>query len=715
MLSSMSMTTTQAVQTGFARLEGTFTNPRIVVHVNPAIPYPADRSMSMLDWVKSHGRSVWDANQRAWTIFGVSSHTPSQALAQAGIDLLWDERPEQFANLDSVDELATPIGKLAENGRTVLVRHRLVGYELCQQLLGDGAVWDRERGLFLHYVGDVITPDGTPLPGVHWPADAIEEATRLHHAYPVRPELIPAAATLGAALDTTGIRDDALSAIGELPGGARELFSYQEAGAYAVTAGRVCLFDEPGVGKTAQAATSARMLKSERTLIVCPPLLTTNWAREAALAGLVADVENATVIRSGRKEPNLPREGTVIVPDSLLASRPALQRKIIDWGVEVMIVDEAHRLKTIGSKRSEAVLDVGAHVEHPPIALTGTPILGSPHELVPLLELTRMLCPVFGGRSMFLRDFCRKDRFGGWHARKSALPRLHKLLRDYVWVRRRKRDVLPQLPQKVRGQLPVDVPMKAYRDAHKDVIQKIHAWISWWADRHDGQKPTTADMEQFAVESSFELVSQLRHAAGLAKITAAAEVITDHVESTGYDMENGVRVWRRPLIVWTHHIEVAAALTQTLPDGQVAAIVGGTTDNERDSIVDAFQQGRIPVLIAAITKAGVGLTLTRSSDALFVETSWVPAEIIQAEDRQHRIGATHPVLYTTLVARNTLDEPIQRVLNKKTTVLEKAIGNTDDSVAVLEDTDAATLTDIAMTVIDEALASWKPGKGTTNG
>lgn len=669
----------------------------------------------MLDWVKSHGRSVWDANQRAWTIFGVSSHTPSQALSQAGIDLLWDERPEHFRSLQSIDELATPIGKLAKDGRTVLVRHRLAGFELCHQLLGDGAVWDRERGLFLHFVGDVVTPDGTPLPGVHWPADAIEEATRLHHSYPVPPELVPAAAVLGSALDTAGVQRDALTIIGTLPGDARALFPYQEAGAYAVTAGRVCLFDEPGVGKTVQALTAARMLKSKRTLVVCPPLLTTNWAREAALAGLVPTVDDAIVIRAGRKEPDLPEQGTVIVPDSLLASRPALQRKIIDWGIDAMIVDEAHRLKTVGSKRSEAVLHVGTHAVHPPIALTGTPILGSPHELVPLLELTRMLCPVFGGRSMFLRDFCRQDRFGGWHARKSALPRLHKLLRDYVWVRRRKRDVLPQLPEKVRGQILVDVPMKTYRDAHKDVLQKVHAWISWWAERHDGQKPSVEDLEQFAVESSFELVSQLRHAAGVAKIDAAAEIIADHVDSTGHEIVEGVRVWRRPLIVWTHHIEVAAALIGALPDGQGAAIVGGTSDKERDSIVDAFQQGTIPVLIAAITKAGVGLTLTRSSDTLFVETSWVPAEIIQAEDRQHRIGATHPVLYTTLIARNTLDEPIQRVLNKKTTVLEKAIGNTDDSVAVLEDTDAATLTDIAMTVIDEALASWKPGKGTTNG
>lgn len=214
MRSGMSMTVATTAQTGFARVEGTFTNPRLVVHVSPAIPHPADRSMSMLDWVKSHGRSVWDANQRAWTIFGVSSHTPSQALSEAGIDLLWDERPEHFRSLESVDDLATPIGKLAKDGRTVLVRHRLAGFELCHQLLGDGAVWDRERGLFLHFVGDVVTPGGTPLPGVHWPADAIEEATRLHHSYPVPPELVPAAAVLGSALDTTGVQQDALTIIG---------------------------------------------------------------------------------------------------------------------------------------------------------------------------------------------------------------------------------------------------------------------------------------------------------------------------------------------------------------------------------------------------------------------------------------------------------------------------------------------------------------------
>lgn len=71
----------------------------------------------------------------------------------------------------------------------------------------------------------------------------------------------------------------------------------------------------------------------------------------------------------------------------------------------------------------------------------------------------------------------------------------------------------------------------------------------------------------------------------------------------------------------------------------------------------------------------------------------------------HRIGQDNPSLYTTLIASGTLDEPIQRILNRKTRVLERAIGDTDDSVAVLDDVDAAPLTEIVKLLVEEAVSS----------
>jgi SNF2 family DNA or RNA helicase len=250
----------------------------------------------------------------------------------------------------------------------------------------------------------------------------------------------------------------------------------------------------------------------------------------------------------------------------------------------------------------------------------------------------------------------------------------------------------------------IDVPLAEYRKAHKEVISKVQSWVTWFEEQYN-RTPDISDRENYALTSGFELVSQLRRAAGLAKLHALGEVITEHFEATGYvDTPDG-RVYHRPLIVWGHHLDVLHPIADLIAEklGSVAMIVGSTTDNERDQIVDLFQEGRIPVLVAGITKAGVGLTLTRSSDAYFVELSWVPAEVQQAEDRFHRIGAVNPALYTSMIALGTLDEAIQKVLIRKTKVLEAALGNTDDSVAVMADSDAAGLQEIVLTVIDEAI------------
>ena len=696
--------------TGFAKLGGTFREPYLEVSIHPRVMHPTMPRTTMLDWVKGLGTGRWDASTQTWLLRGLGSLTPSEVLGASGLAFDWDSRPAEFSSAGRIDELAVPIAKLHSNGRTVMVRPRLAGYPLTKELLGSGAVWDSDRRIFTTYVADVIV-HGQIRGGVHWPQDAIDRAFEVRGVTPVRPELQQLAAQLGNALNVEGIDPTALASIGTIPADGRPPLPYQQAGILAVVAGRRCLFDEPGVGKSAQAVYAARVLGSRRTLIVCPPLLTTNWSREAALAGLVTAPNDCTRFRTGRKEPDLPEAGVVIISDSTLAARPATVERIKAWAPDVMVVDEAHRMMTIGSARSEAVLNVGTAARHAPIALTGTPMFSTPSQMVPILELTRMLAPIFGGRSEFLDVYCRQDRFGDWHAKKGALPRLKATLQAEVWVRRRKRDVLPQLPAKIRRPLIVDVPLADYRAAHKEVIAKVQAWVTWYRE-HYHQDPDIAAREEYAQHSGFELVSQLRRAAGIAKIPVVAELAASHLAETGYvEAADGTRTWNRPLIVWAHHLAVLHPLAEAIATkvgAPLGLIDGATSDDDRDRYVDLMQEGRLPALIAGITMAGVGLTLTRSSDHIFAETMWVPAEQIQCEDRSHRVGAVgESVEYTTVIASDTLDEPIQRVLARKMEVLERGLGQTDDSIVVLDQADAATLTEIIMNVIDEAIRKTK--------
>lgn len=704
------------IGTGFAKLTGTFREPLLELHIHSRLPHPTLKRTTMLEWVKSLGNARWDPHAMVWTSSGLNSAYPSVVLAEAGIELDWEDRPAEFADCGSIDELAWPIAKLSDNGRTVLVRPRLAGYNYAREILGLGAVWDKDRRIFRTPVTDVLVADGQQLivrPGVHWPQDAIDGAIRSHQHVPVPAELADLARRMGEALSLDAFTDDEIaffqSKVGTIPDDGREPFPYQKVGSLAVAAGRTCLFDEPGVGKTAGSLLAARILGARRTVLVVPPLLTTNWRREIGYAALCPD-EHVVTFKPGRKEPELPDAGAVIIADSLLASRPAVLARLIEWQADVMIVDEAHRIKTIGTARGDAVLDLGHSVKHAPMALTGTPMFQSPHEMVTMLELTRMLGPVFGGRHQFLEDFCVQNNFGGFQPRKRALPRLQHTLRDRVWVRRRKRDVLPQLPQKIRQKLMLDVPLKDYRETHKEVIAKIQAWMTWFEEQN-GRAPTNDELNEWVRFSSFTLISQLRQAAGLAKIPLAAELIKNHFEQTGWEEgPDGRRVFARPLLVWVHHKSVALAMYEALPDGigETGMIGGLTTDTERDRLVDEFQAGHIPVLVCSIIKAGVGLTLTASSDAIFAEADWTPANLKQAEDRQHRPGATaESIQYTTLIAVGTLDETIQRVLGKKVETLEAALGDTDDSVAVLDQDDARSLMEIVDEVVAEAVRTRK--------
>ena len=698
---------------GWAVLDGSIREPQLHLHFHFNAMHLVHPRTPLKDWVRTLTSAHWDPSQQAWTVSGMNSLTPTTDLMDAGLSLNWDARPAEFADVETLDELAIPIAKLAMNGRTVLVRPRLAGHDGARKLLGGGAVWDGDRRIFRTPTFDVLTNRDGQLyvrEGIHWPTEAVKLAIKEHTAVPVIPELAHAAAALGSAKSmdelTPDQREMLTKRFGPLPTGGRAPFAYQEAGAYAIAAGRTCLFDEPGVGKTAGALLAARLLNTQRAIMVVPPLLTTNWRREIAMSGLFTD-EQVVTFKPGKKEPALPEAGAVIIADSLLAARPDTLQKLIGWSADVLIVDEAHRSKTIGSKRSEAVLDLAGSIRHAPIALTGTPLFASPNELVNILELTRQLAPVFGGRAQFLEDFCYQDRFGGWRPRKLALSRLRSTLQNDVWVRRRKKDILPQLPPKLRESIPLDVPLKEYRDAHKVVIAKIHGWITWFTEQQ-GRRPTNEELADWSQASTIGLISQLRQAAGLAKVPAALELIEDHLNGTGFDGEGDERTYERPLTVWVHHKPVALSLLEELRKQwpNVGLISGQTSDSERDRQVDAFQDGKIPVLICSITAAGFGLTLTRGSDTIFAETDWTPAMIKQSEDRHHRPGATAEALHIrTLVARGTLDEVIQRVLGRKVEILESAIGDVGDSVAFKDD--SRGLREIIEELVAEAMRTYK--------
>lgn len=690
----------------YAVLTGTRQRPRIEVE------YPAGTSGEIL---AARLRDVMGFEVDAETRRCVAHAPTSMLIAQlrrAGIELDAFEFPETLASLHR--PVVIDLG-----GGRIEVYPRLASRSRVAFDLGDEASFDPTRGAFDAPATAVADWPDHQLPltlrGQNRSAPATAEtggttARQARFDLPRIPRVenpttpVQAAQNLAEAADAAGSERevDLLTArVGDVPDWfGMTPYPYQRIGALCIAAGgRRLLADEPGLGKSVQAILAAVLLGARRWIVVCPPVAQSGWASEITRCHVPEHLDGdarAAVIRPGRKVPDLPETGMVIVTDSLLAAptRHGLLEDLKGWGADVLIYDEGHRAKNWDSRRAKALRELAVTATDR-LVLTGTPIMSNPADLPPILAIAGVLDENFGSRKAFMARYTRSYEIPVGNQQitkivpvKKHLPELGRILREQVWVRRTKEQVLPDLPAKIHSTMIVDVPTTEYRKATREVREKIRAYLRE-RTRELGEAPPEKEVRAWCSEQ-MGCVSQLRRAAGLAKIPAAAEHIAEWVDSTNHD-QGDERVYDRPLIVWGIHQVVMDALDEHLDSlGVPHAVINGSTSlAQRDRIRAAYQDGKIAVILANIVAAGVAITLTRGSDALFVETEWLPDLISQAEDRQHRIGQDRTVMVTTMVAPGTLDHTIQKVLRSNIEVLDQVVGGTGHQVAVTE-TDVAS-------------------------
>jgi len=259
-------------------------------------------------------------------------------------------------------------------------------------------------------------------------------------------------------------------------------------------------------------------------------------------------------------------------------------------------------------------------------------------------------------------------QFGARFRGADAHLRLHWHLRARCFVRRLKADVLPQLPAKTRAIVPVELDNEPeYRLAERDVI----AWLqSQPLDlRELGAKVAAALRAERLVR-----LNALKLLAARGKLHAARGWIHDFCSS-------GER-----LVVFAHHREIQHALLEHFPNA--LHILGEDSPSARDAALRAFQAPDGPenqLIICSMEVAGQGLTLTRSSNVVFLELGWTPAKHDQAEDRCHRIGQQDAVNASYLLAAHTVDETISTLLERKRAVIGAVTdGREEDEEGVLE-------------------------------
>jgi SWI/SNF-related matrix-associated actin-dependent regulator of chromatin subfamily A-like protein 1 len=435
----------------------------------------------------------------------------------------------------------------------------------------------------------------------------------------------------------------------DVPGLGGELKPFQRAGvAYLLEQRRAFLADEQGLGKTIEALATLEADDAYPAIVVCPASLKLNWMREIErwLPGRSAQ---ALAGMGGDNSPIPAADITVVNYDILAARAQALG----EMAPRALVLDESHYCKNAAAKRTQAVGRLASNVPSDGLvlALTGTPVMNRPPELIAQLRILGRLAD-FGSGAQFGRRFKGAD----------AHVRLHWHLRSRCFVRRLKVDVLPQLPAKTRTVVPVELDNESeYRLAETDVI----AWL-----RSRPLDLSELDAKVAAALRAERLVrlNALKMLAARGKLHAALAWIHDFCSS-------GER-----LVVFARHREIQRAVVERFP--HALHILGEDTHVARDASLSAFQEADRSdnqLIVCSIEVAGQGLTLTQASNVAFLELDWTPAKHDQAEDRCHRIGQQDAVNAWYLLAAGTIDETMATLLERKRAIIGAVTDGREES------------------------------------
>ena len=272
--------------------------------------------------------------------------------------------------------------------------------------------------------------------------------------------------------------------------------------------------------------------------------------------------------------------------------------------IKQLVLDESHSFKEESSKRTQLALEWSRKIPYK-ILISGTPMLNRPRELITQMEILNNIHKV-GGREKFLEKYCnpRHSQYGIDYSGCSDLQELHQTMNG-IWLRRTKDDLENKLPTKTIVPIPIiELNQPAPRSFH--------------------------DIERYDRAVLYK------------KLDASVDFIEQLLERD------------EKVVVFVHHKDIGKALNMKFPDASV--IVGGQSPVHRQLNIDNFQLHDTQIIICSLQASAVGLTLTASRCAVFIEYPWSPALLAQAQDRVHRLGQDKDVFIFYLYGQGSIDE-----------------------------------------------------------
>lgn len=434
-----------------------------------------------------------------------------------------------------------------------------------------------------------------------------------------------------------------------------KLRPYQRVGVRWIAESHHCILgDDPGSGKTIQALVADQMTNSRRTLILCPLYIIPVWVRHLrewlGVEPVVAWDRKAAVRASLFYDANR----------YMITNHESLRTfdELLEQTFDHIIVDEAHRFQGRTSKQSKGLKKLTTRTAKITL-LTGSPMWNRPDSLWNLLNV---LYPKrFPSYWKFVDYFCESERTR-W-SRKIVGPNM-RTIEQLRWLlaplllRRRKVDVLPDLPPKIVQTIEYDLG-RSQRKQYKLLKDKLRMQTDYGEHiYHFSGAGALVDMRRL-----INMPDVMGVGARNVKLDIIKQILLDS---------------SLPVVIFVWHRDYAKYLAHELDGSELTArwLTGELDVDERQRIIDAFQDGNIDVLVANISAAGLGIDLHRASTAIFAEGA-LPGHLNeQAEDRLHRIGQTNTTTIYRLQATRTVEQRLWQMSEQYQTNAELTLATT---------------------------------------
>ncbi|MBX9825818.1 MAG: DEAD/DEAH box helicase [Xanthobacteraceae bacterium] len=465
-----------------------------------------------------------------------------------------------------------------------------------------------------------------------------------------------------------GVADRGLQTFLKVP-----LYPYQIEGAlFAVRAGRALIGDDMGLGKTIQAIAAAEIFARHfgvsRVLVICPTSLKYQWQNEIERFTGRQGERAARVIGGGRAQ----RQADYALNDFCKITNYEKLKPDLDliaaWAPELVIVDEAQRVKNWNTIAARALKRIGSPYA---IVLTGTPLENKLEELISIVQFVdqHRLGPTW----KLLHEHQVKDEAGrvtGY----TGLAKIGQTLAP-VMIRRRKSEVLRQLPSRTDQNLLVpmtEMQMRYHKENADVVMQIVQRWrkTRFLSDMDQRRMMCALQNMRMSCNSTYLLDPETDHGVKADELAALFEDLFADPEAKAVVFSQ-----------WTRTHDILIRRLEARNWGYVS-FHGGIPSEKRPALVERFR-GDPECRVFLSTDAGsTGLNLQHASTLVNVDLPWNPAVLEQRIARVYRLGQKRPVQVINFVAKGTIEEGMLSVLAFKRSLSEGILDGASGEISL---------------------------------